>query len=168
MLADTGARALLTHAALCPQLPASQAAPLCLDDPDLLQAQPTTPPAVAVQPDNLAYIIYTSGSTGQPKGVAVTHASLMHMVQWHQRAYALNEADRGGVISGLGFDATVWEIWPALLAGATLCLPDDDTRTHPQRLITWIADLGVTVCCLPTPMAEVVLGLAWPPQAACA
>src|SRR5205807_5220901 len=65
---------------------------------DALGGSPRTghrrPPAVAITGDDIAYVIYTSGSTGQPKGVQITHASLMNLVRWHQRAFTVVPADR--------------------------------------------------------------------------
>src|SRR2546423_1574703 len=70
--------------------------------------------AEGVAPENLAYVIYTSGSSGLPKGVAITHGSLINLVRWHQRVYQVSAADRATQIAGLAFDASVWEIWPYL------------------------------------------------------
>ena len=49
---------------------------------------------MAITGDDIAYVIYTSGSTGQPKGVQITHASLMNLVRWHQRAFTVVASDR--------------------------------------------------------------------------
>ena len=38
------------------------------------------------------------------------------------------------MIAGLAFDASVWELWPYLAAGASVHLPDEDTRISPTRL----------------------------------
>ncbi|GAA4385830.1 long-chain fatty acid--CoA ligase [Tsukamurella soli] len=46
-----------------------------IDYAQFFGAQPDHPPAVDVQPDDLALIMYTSGSTGTPKGVRHTHRS---------------------------------------------------------------------------------------------
>ncbi len=114
-------------------------------------------------PRRLAYVVYTSGSTGQPKGVAVPHGGLANLVAWHRRAYGLTAADRATLIASPGFDAAVWEIWPALAAGASLHVPDEETRSAPERLLAWLAAERITVCFLPTPLAEAVLALAPPP-----
>ncbi|WP_197321542.1 amino acid adenylation domain-containing protein [Saccharomonospora sp. NB11] len=119
-------------------------------------------PRVAVDNSDLAYVIYTSGSTGKPKGVQVPHAGLTNLVAWHVRRYALGPGERTAHVAALGFDASVWEIWPALASGATLLLPDDADRTHPRRLRDWLAEEGVTVTFLPTPLAEEVVAL--PPR----
>jgi amino acid adenylation domain-containing protein len=120
-----------------------------------------TPPA-PVQPDDLAYVIYTSGSTGVPKGVAVTHRGLANLVSWHLDEYALTEIDRTTQLAATGFDASVWENWTALAAGATLCVPADEDRLRPDALLDWLARMRITVSFLPTPLAEEVITLPAP------
>jgi amino acid adenylation domain-containing protein len=105
----------------------------------------------------LAYVIYTSGSTGQPKGVELTHAGLANLVGWHRRAYAVTAADRAPLLAGPAFDAAVWETWPYLAAGASLHIPDAETRAEPERLLGWMAATGITLAFLATPLAEAVL-----------
>ena len=91
-----------------------------------LAAAPSAPP---MSPEQLAYVIYTSGSTGRPKGVPITHASLFNLICWHQQAYGVRPADRATQIAGPAFDASVWEIWPYLTAGASVHIPDDSHAT---------------------------------------
>ncbi|HSF40712.1 MAG TPA: amino acid adenylation domain-containing protein, partial [Thermoanaerobaculia bacterium] len=113
-------------------------------------------------PDQTAYVIYTSGSTGKPKGVPISHGALLNLVSWHLRTYGLTPEDRATLIAAPAFDAAVWEIWPALAAGASLHVPDEETRLQPARLLAWMAEQGITVSFLPTPLAEAVLELPVP------
>ncbi|HEY6324424.1 MAG TPA: amino acid adenylation domain-containing protein, partial [Thermoanaerobaculia bacterium] len=108
--------------------------------------------------DNLAYVIYTSGSTGKPKGVGISHANLLNLVEWHQRTYRVSAADRATLIAAPAFDASVWEMWPYLTAGACLHVPDEEERAAPARLLRWLAEAEVTISFLPTPLAEALLG----------
>ncbi|MEU7481581.1 non-ribosomal peptide synthase/polyketide synthase [Lentzea sp. NPDC042327] len=72
-------------------------------------------PAVAVHPDQLAYVMHTSGSTGVPKGVAVRHRDVV--------ALALDSRFAGGahervlLHSPSAFDASTYELWVPLLRG---------------------------------------------------
>ena len=43
-----------------------------------------------------------------------------------------------------------------------ISIPDHDTRRDPQRLLQWLVDEAVTICFLPTPLAEAVLRLSLP------
>uniref|UniRef100_UPI0011DD7B57 AMP-binding protein n=1 Tax=Caldalkalibacillus mannanilyticus TaxID=1418 RepID=UPI0011DD7B57 len=61
--------------------------------------------------ENLAYVIYTSGTTGQPKGVMIEHKTLVNLCFWHQAEYEVTASDRSTLYAGVGFDASVWEIY---------------------------------------------------------
>lgn len=114
---------------------------------------------------DLAYIVYTSGSTGEPKGVLVEHASVLNLVDWHQNTFALTAADRTTQLASPGFDASIWEIWPCLTAGASLHVPAEDLKTDPGALRDWLVAERITASFLPTPLAEAVIGLDWPAAA---
>ncbi|HEX3126444.1 MAG TPA: amino acid adenylation domain-containing protein, partial [Thermoanaerobaculia bacterium] len=101
-----------------------------------------------------AYVIYTSGSTGRPKGVVIPHAGLSNLVDWHVRTYGVTPADRATMLAGPAFDASVWEVWPYLAAGASVHVPDLETRSDPRRLLDWMAAERITLAFLPTPLAE--------------
>ncbi|MEA2694314.1 MAG: hypothetical protein QOJ16_3701, partial [Acidobacteriota bacterium] len=114
---------------------------------------------IEIAPESLAYAIFTSGSTGTPKGVMISHESLANLVSWHLEAYGVRPSDRASRVAGLGFDAAVWELWPYLAAGASLELPAEPVRTSPPALADWLVARQITLCFLPTPLAEAVLSL---------
>jgi amino acid adenylation domain-containing protein len=124
--------------------------------------QPTQLPDLKQGIDSLAYVIYTSGSTGRPKGVEVTHRNLSNLVTWHVGAFDLDPSARATFQAGVGFDAAVWEIWPALAAGSALYLPDESTRMSAESLREWLVDHQVTISFVPTAMAEQLIALPWP------
>ena len=117
---------------------------------------------VSLVDSDLAYVIYTSGSTGTPKGVAVTHGNLANLVSWHLSAFDVTPADRASQVAALGFDAAVWEIWPYLACGATLCIGDEGLGRYPEALRDWLLAERVTIGFAATPIAERLLKLAWP------
>ena len=118
--------------------------------------------ANSVSEANLAYLIYTSGSTGLPKGVAVTHASVVNLIEWYQGAFGVTPADRSTFVAGVGFDASVMEVWANLAAGVALYLADEETRLSPTLMRDWLTTNQITICFLPTPLAEMALQLKWP------
>ncbi len=163
MLEDTQAPVLITVQSQVARLPAHNAQVVCLDtDAAVLAQQSTADPAQAAAAAHLAYVIYTSGSTGQPKGVQIAHESLLNLIFWHQQAFAVTPLDRATQLAGPAFDATVWELWPYLTIGASVYLPDEDTRVSPLRLRDWLVERGITITFLPTTLAEGVLALEWP------
>ncbi len=77
---------------------------------------------VAVHSDTLAYIIYTSGSSGRPKGSMIEHGALRHFIGEDVRAHGIHDGDRILQLCAITFDASVEEMFSALVAGATLVL----------------------------------------------
>jgi amino acid adenylation domain-containing protein len=160
MLEDSRAPALLTQSSLAcdfkfetPKLKV-----ICLES--LLRGTATQPeckPRANVSPENLAYIIYTSGSTGTPKGVEITHRNLANLMTWHQWTYRVTPQDRATQLAGFSFDASVWELWPYLAAGARVCIVDNETRASASKLIHWLAEKKITLSFVPTPLAEEIL-----------
>ncbi len=163
ILSDADIQVVLTYAELHGHFAAHQIPIICLDTAaPLLEQQPETTPAVQLTPDNLGYVIYTSGSTGIPKGVQLTHSGLSNLIFWNNQTFGLTARDRTTQIAGLGFDATVWELLPALAAGTTIYMPDDEVRGTPKLLRDWLIAQEITVTFMPTPLAERLLTLEWP------
>ncbi|WP_443659035.1 non-ribosomal peptide synthase/polyketide synthase [Clostridium algidicarnis] len=72
------------------------------------------------EPQDLAYTIYTSGSTGNPKGVMITHESVINTIQDINTKFNVNENDRIIGLSSVCFDLSVYDIFGSLSTGATL------------------------------------------------
>jgi natural product biosynthesis luciferase-like monooxygenase protein/amino acid adenylation domain-containing protein len=165
MLSDAQAPVLLTHSSLRGKLTgaAAELKVVCVDE---LPSQLPEPGAVekngASSSHQLAYVIYTSGSTGAPKGVAVEHASLSNLISWHQRTYHLSGVDRATLLANPAFDASVWELWPYLTAGASIHIPGDETIHRPDKLVSWLAARQITMAFVPTPLAETLFDESWP------
>jgi amino acid adenylation domain-containing protein len=115
-----------------------------------------------IQLESLAYVIYTSGSTGVPKGVEITHGNLSNLIRWHWETFHVTRQDRASHLAGLGFDASVWEIWPHLAAGATLCLADDEVRSSAELMQQWMLRERVTIAFVPTVHAAPMMTMKWP------
>lgn len=113
-----------------------------------------------IESNDLVYTIYTSGSTGQPKGVLIERHGLENLIAWHQQAYEVNEHSKATVLAGEGFDASVWEIWPYLSAGASLTVIGDEERLQVDGLANFIQLNGITHSFMPTPLAEAFLQMA--------
>lgn len=166
MLRDSGARAVISSARLAAELRADGWDAVVPLDAGLISGDGACAdrPVSGTSLRDLAYVIYTSGSTGQPKGVLIEHASLLNLVCWHRRAFALTEVDRGTQIASPGFDAVVWELWPLLTAGASVHVPPDDLRTDPASLRDWLVEQRITISFLPTSLADAMMALEWPTQ----
>jgi amino acid adenylation domain-containing protein len=158
---DSGATVLVARAPLLDRLQVeARGVDPCRDSVAIASALKVTPRPI--QPEGLAYVIYTSGSTGVPKGVEITHANLSHLVGWHRDTFRVTRRDRASHLAGLGFDASVWEIWPHLAAGATVCLADDAVRSSPETMQQWLIREAVTIAFVPTVHAEPLMAMEWP------
>jgi amino acid adenylation domain-containing protein len=163
ILEDTQISILLTQAELAEKLPKNQAKVIYLDrDWSQIACQPQTNPDLKVQPSDLAYCIYTSGSTGQPKGVLISHQALLNLIFWHQQAFEISSLDKATQMAGIAFDATVWELWPYLTAGASINLVPPNILLSPTNLRDWLLNKEITISFVPTPVAEKLLVLDWP------
>jgi len=121
ILGDTRAGIVLTQAKLRGVLP-SDSGVLCLDaEWHRIEEEDDENPNLSISAENLAYVMYTSGSTGTPKGVEIPHRGVVRLL--FGTSYVTLSADEVFLqLAPLGFDASTFEIWGALLHGARLVL----------------------------------------------
>jgi amino acid adenylation domain-containing protein len=124
---------------------------------DLLYAvYPRDDPDVAIGPDDIAYVAFTSGSTGRPKGIVGSHRPVSHFVRWQQQTFDLNEEDRFSLLSGIGHDPLLRDIFTPLTIGATVCIPN--TRQFDQdEILSWLATERITVVHLTPSLLQFLL-----------
>jgi amino acid adenylation domain-containing protein len=108
-------------------------------------------------PDHLAYAIFTSGSTGRPKGVMIPHRAIANRLLWMQRCFPLDDGDRVLQKTAFSFDASVWELFVPLLAGARLLMAAPGGAQDSAYLVRTVAERGVTVLQLVPSMLRVFL-----------
>jgi amino acid adenylation domain-containing protein len=121
-----------------------------------LEGAPTTAPKLPVSPEDKAYIIFTSGTTGRPKGIVGTHRPLSHFLQWHCTRFGFDDADRFSMLSGLGHDPLLRDIFTPLWTGARLCIPETEEMLMPQRLRAWMRAQQITVAHLTPALGDVL------------
>lgn len=119
--------------------------------------QPATRPNVTLWPECAAYVLYTSGSTGAPKGVIITHNAIVNHMLWMQRDFPLHATDVVLQKTPITFDASVWEFWAPLLAGATLAMAKPEGHQDPEYLATAVESWGITTLQLVPSMLDFVL-----------
>lgn len=113
-----------------------------------IAASPDTPlgrEETGAEPIDLAYIIYTSGSTGQPKGVAIRHDNICHLVRAEGAILDLRPADKvfGGF--SLAFDMSIETMWSAFLTGAELLVGSEALNRAISDLPQVLEEQGATV-----------------------
>ncbi|MEU6378918.1 amino acid adenylation domain-containing protein [Streptomyces sp. NPDC046909] len=120
LLSTAGPALVLTETGTAAALPECEVPVLRLDELDLDGPAVEVPGVreVRVGPDNLAYVMFTSGSTGIPKGVGITHASVVNGVRDLGRITRIGSGSRMLAATSVNFDVSVFEIFTALSGGA--------------------------------------------------
>lgn len=99
--------------------------------------------------DSLAYVIYTSGSTGAPKGVAVEHRGVPNIIDAQIAAFGLDPDSRSLFYLSTSFDASLSDIFTALVAGAALCIEDTGRLQPVSRFVETVTARGITYMDIP-------------------
>ncbi|OBH32144.1 non-ribosomal peptide synthetase [Mycobacterium sp. E342] len=142
ILADAAPTAAITTTELRSRLDGYNLSVIDVDDPVIDSQSAVSLPC----PDayNIAYIIYTSGTTGVPKGVAVTHVGIADLVATHAERVAIRGDSRILQFAPLVFDASVGNMWFALLTGAAAVIPDAEQALPGIELAKLIAEQKVS------------------------
>ena len=155
ILDDSNSSILLTEFSQHHSVPDDYKGLVCVIDSewsaisDVALEMPTRQIEHPYNPQRLAYIIYTSGSTGQPKGVLIEVGSIVSLVK-NTNYIDITEKDRLLQTGSLAFDASTFEIWGAILNGASLYLPSRDELIDPATFANILCDQHISVMFLTT------------------
>jgi clorobiocin biosynthesis protein CloN4 len=95
--------------------------------------------------DDPAYILYTSGSTGTPKGVCISHRAALAFVDWAAEIAGLGPEDRLSSHAPFNFDLSVFDLYAAFRAGASVHLVPPEMAYAPHQLLEFIRERRITV-----------------------
>jgi amino acid adenylation domain-containing protein len=151
MLGDAQVGVLLTDHRQSELMPAGSAPTIVRLDTEreAIGRESSGPLQGGVRAGDLAYVMYTSGSTGQPKGVAIPHRGIIRLVR-DTDYVQLTPADRMAQVCNVMFDVATWEIWGALLNGASLVVIPREVVLSPPDLAAEFHDREITVMDLTT------------------
>ncbi|MFF7231788.1 AMP-binding protein [Streptomyces sioyaensis] len=101
-------------------------------------ANPGAPPPGdrPASPDDVAYTLFTSGSTGRPKGVPIRHRNVDAFLRHNIARYGVGPGCRLSQTFDLTFDPSVFDMFVAWGAGATLVVPSAEDLLDPVRFVT--------------------------------
>jgi amino acid adenylation domain-containing protein len=119
---------------------------------DAVDAEPSSP-QIDARPTDPLYVMYTSGSTGTPKGIAVSHRAVARLVI-DTDYVALGPGSIVAQAANLGFDASTFEIFGALLNGATMVGIDKSTLLSTHELGVLLREQGITAMFMTTALVH--------------
>jgi amino acid adenylation domain-containing protein/FkbH-like protein len=114
-----------------------------------IQLESNSPLVDTTTPQQLAYLMYTSGSTGNPKGIEIEQSGILRLVK-SSNYIEISASDCIAQTSSFVFDASTFEIWGALLNGATLVLIDKNILLDAPSLNTAIKERKISILFLTT------------------
>ena len=119
---------------------------VCLDrDWSLIAQESDNNPKSGIESHNLGYVIYTSGSTGQPKGVQVSHRSVINCLVSIGKRIGLTSQDRLLAVTTISFDIAAVELYLPLLLGGTVVVASREEATDGTELVRRVKDSSGTV-----------------------
>lgn len=153
MLADSGAPTVLLHARYADLLAAtgySGRAHALEDLPDAGEPPATEGEEAAdSRPDDLIYTIYTSGTTGRPKGVLLEHRNVLNLMRGLRGAVYDRYSGAGtlnvALVAPYYFDASVQQIFAALLHGHALYIVPEEIRADGRGLLRFFREHGIDI-----------------------
>ena len=98
----------------------------------------------AIDPDDLAYTIYTSGTTGKPKGVRITHRSLLNLICSVWQKLEFDESDRTLATAPISFDIATMDMFLPICSGGTLVIASRPDSMDPYRLAELMREHDIT------------------------
>ncbi|MGI8958804.1 MAG: amino acid adenylation domain-containing protein [Bryobacteraceae bacterium] len=101
-------------------------------------------PSGAIETD-LAYILYTSGSTGEPKGVMISHRTILIFINWSCEAFHMTPDERVTSHAPLHFDLSTFDIYATLKAGGTVVLVPERLSVFPVQLADLLQHERITI-----------------------
>ena len=167
ILADSGAKLLLTNSARAEMLGNDLPAGCMVQDLKIAEAEIDSSgdglaPSSA-DPDDLAAILYTSGSTGRPKGVMLSHANLWLGAESVASYLKLSPDDRVLAVLPLSFDYGQNQLLSAWYAGAPVAPLDYLT---PRDVVKAVARHRATTLAGVPPLWVQLVESEWPPETA--
>ncbi|MFF2088441.1 amino acid adenylation domain-containing protein [Nocardia sp. NPDC058176] len=142
---DTAAPRLVLHSLM--EADTSEFADTALTDADRL---------APLRPANTACLLFTSGSTGVPKGVSLSHASIISTFEWLQRERRFGPGDTMLYRTPPIFDASLMEMFLPLHVGARIVLTRPGGHRDPYYQAQLMSAERVTAMWMTTSMLTVL------------
>jgi amino acid adenylation domain-containing protein len=144
-LADARPSAILTQRVLKQRVASSVSTIVLVDENCEHEDLIVQPPQSANNLESTAYLIYTSGTTGKPKGVEVSHRSLVNLLASMQTAPGFGPNDVLLAITPISFDISALELFLPLISGGVVAIASREEVQDPHLLASAIKRSGCSV-----------------------
>jgi amino acid adenylation domain-containing protein len=145
ILSDASVSGVVSSLAAKLELPSDLAVVDLGSERQAIESRPAVAPGANTNAEATAYLIYTSGSTGAPKGVEVTHRSLVNLLCSIAHRPGVGRTDTLLAITTIAFDIAALELFTPLLVGATVAIARRDEVSDGNRLLAAIGRSGATI-----------------------
>ena len=163
IIGDSGARVVLTERQEAEGLARCDAQVVCLDEESQdIDRLDDDNPDIDVKGAGIIYVLYTSGLTGKPKGVAVSHAGLVNIINDLIRHPGLSEDDVFLAVTSLSFDISMLEVFLPLVSGGRVVIASREEAADGERLINLLTRCGATYMQATPATWRLLLEAGWP------
>ncbi|MFT7723395.1 MAG: amino acid adenylation domain-containing protein [Roseateles sp.] len=90
------------------------------------------------------YVIFTSGSTGIPKGVTISHRSVIDYIEWARQSYPVDDTSRIASQAPFYFDNSTLDLYLSFATGASLHIPPDGLYAFPKLILDYLSAKAIT------------------------
>lgn len=87
---------------------------------------------------DILYVLFTSGSTGIPKGVSISHGSVIDYIDWVVDTFEITDKDVFGNQAPFFFDNSILDIYSTMKSGAALYIVPSKLFSQPVPLLEYI------------------------------
>lgn len=93
---------------------------------------------------DILYVLFTSGSTGIPKGVIISHRSVIDYIEWVVETFNITNEDSFGNQAPFYFDNSILDIYSTLKMGSTMYIIPEKLFTFPIELLEYLQKNAIT------------------------
>lgn len=102
------------------------------------------------------YVLFTSGSTGFPKGVTISHRSVIDYIEWLTETFHFDCTVIFGNQAPFYFDNSILDIYSTICNGATMVILPENLFVFPNRLFEFMNEKKVnTIFWVPSALSSI-------------